>query len=122
MAMARHRHRRKIQTPMRLLYSVRTPGDIFYKQELELLANAQDGFEVVYTFTQTAPKDWQGFKGRVDRQMLAKVIFSQHPESPAFVCGPTPFVEAVSKALVTLGLAPALVKTERFGPTGTGAG
>ena len=35
-----------------------------------------------------------------------------------YVCGPTPFVEAVADALVGLGHAPASVKTERFGPTG----
>jgi ferredoxin-NADP reductase len=35
-----------------------------------------------------------------------------------FVCGPTSFVEAVAETLVTLGHDPALVKTERFGPTG----
>jgi len=36
----------------------------------------------------------------------------------AFVCGPTPFVEAVASGLVQLGHVPARVKTERFGPTG----
>jgi ferredoxin-NADP reductase len=35
-----------------------------------------------------------------------------------FVCGPTPFVEAVADALVGLGHEAALVHTERFGPTG----
>jgi ferredoxin-NADP reductase len=35
-----------------------------------------------------------------------------------YVCGPTPFVEAVAEALVTLGHEPARIKTERFGPTG----
>ena len=36
----------------------------------------------------------------------------------AFVCGPTPFVEAVASGLVELGHEPARIKTERFGPTG----
>ena len=35
-----------------------------------------------------------------------------------FVCGPTPFVEAVANALTALGHDPARIKTERFGPTG----
>jgi ferredoxin-NADP reductase len=35
-----------------------------------------------------------------------------------FVCGPTPFVEAVAEALVGLGHEPSRIKTERFGPTG----
>jgi ferredoxin-NADP reductase len=122
MAMARHRHRRNIPTPMRLLYSVRSPDEILYSAELEQLAKAQDGFEVVYTFTQSAPKGWTGFARRVDNQILAEVVFSQHEDSSAFVCGPTPFVEAVSKVLVRLGYMPGHVKTERFGPTGTRPG
>ena len=40
------------------------------------------------------------------------------PGAFAFVCGPTGFVEAVAELLVGLGLDPARVRTERFGPTG----
>jgi len=36
----------------------------------------------------------------------------------SYVCGPTPFVEAVADALVQLGHEPHRIKTERFGPTG----
>jgi ferredoxin-NADP reductase len=36
----------------------------------------------------------------------------------AFICGPTPFVEAVADALVALGHGAAAIHTERFGPTG----
>ena len=35
-----------------------------------------------------------------------------------YVCGPTPFVEEAARLLVELGHEPALVHTERFGPTG----
>jgi ferredoxin-NADP reductase len=35
-----------------------------------------------------------------------------------YVCGPTPFVEAVANALVGVGHEPHEIKTERFGPTG----
>ncbi|MGH9280523.1 MAG: oxidoreductase, partial [Acidimicrobiales bacterium] len=35
-----------------------------------------------------------------------------------YVCGPTPFVEAVADDLVALGHPPEMVRTERFGPTG----
>ena len=36
-----------------------------------------------------------------------------------YVCGPTPFVEAVAEELVRLGHQPQDIKTERFGPTGS---
>jgi len=37
----------------------------------------------------------------------------------AFVCGPTPLVESVAEGLVSLGLTPGQVRTERFGPSGS---
>ena len=50
--------------------------------------------------------------------MLAEVAWPPSERPRVFVCGPTPLVEAVAAALVDLGHDPALVKTERFGPTG----
>jgi ferredoxin-NADP reductase len=103
---------------MRLLYSARSQDDILYRAELDKMAAAGDGFEVVYTFTRAAPPSWTGYHRRVDGQMLADVSFDERMSSPAFVCGPTPFVEAAAQSLVLLGHAPGRVKTERFGPTG----
>jgi ferredoxin-NADP reductase len=118
MSMVRHRARRSVRTRMRLLYSARFEEDVLYRSELDHLAATGDGFDVVYTFTRTSPPGWTGYQRRVDGQMLADVSFPERLSSPAFVCGPTPFVEAVSKNLVLLGHPPGRVKTERFGPTG----
>jgi ferredoxin-NADP reductase len=118
MSMARHRKRRSIRTRMRMLYSARTEDDVLYRAELDELAAANDGFEVVYTFTRNAPPDWTGYHRRIDGQMLADVTFPERQQSPAFVCGPTPFVETAAMSLVLLGHPAGRVKTERFGPTG----
>jgi ferredoxin-NADP reductase len=50
--------------------------------------------------------------------MLAEVAWPAGPAPLAFVCGPTPFVETVAEALVSLGYGQQQVKTERFGGTG----
>jgi ferredoxin-NADP reductase len=50
--------------------------------------------------------------------MLAEVGPSLAELPGVYVCGPTPFVEAVAEALVQLGHELHRVKTERFGPTG----
>jgi ferredoxin-NADP reductase len=118
MAMARHRARRSLSTRMRLLYSARTEDDIVYRDELGQLAARGDGFEVVYTLTRAVPPGWSGYRRRVDGPMLAEVTWPERHASPAFVCGPTPFVESVASSLVLLGHPPGRVKTERFGPTG----
>jgi len=53
--------------------------------------------------------------------MLAEIAWPSSERPHVFVCGPTPLVEAAATALVELGHDPALVKTERFGPTGGSA-
>jgi ferredoxin-NADP reductase len=50
--------------------------------------------------------------------MLEEVALGQGEHPQVYVCGPTPFVEAVSSELVQLGHEPARIKTERFGPMG----
>jgi ferredoxin-NADP reductase len=73
---------------------------------------------LVPTLTQSLPPGWTGYARRVDAEMLAEVGPSPAELPRVYVCGPTPFVEAVAEALVQLGHEPRGVKTERFGPTG----
>jgi ferredoxin-NADP reductase len=114
MAMARQRAADGDRVPTRMLYSARTWDDIIYRDELQRLGG--EGFDVLYTLTREQPLGWTGYGRRVDRELLAEVV----PVDLAltFVCGPTPFVEAVAEALVGLGHEPSRIKTERFGPTG----
>jgi ferredoxin-NADP reductase len=41
------------------------------------------------------------------------------PDQVAFVCGSAAFAEAASQLLVGMGMAPAAIRVERFGPSGT---
>jgi ferredoxin-NADP reductase len=118
MAMIRHRTAVGSEVPVRLLYSSRSYEEIIYRKELEDLA-AQDGsLEVIHTLTRSRTQDWSGYDRRIDAEILAEVAWPPDESSLAFVCGPTPFVEAVGTALVGLGHDPVRVKTERFGATG----
>ena len=97
--------------PARLIYSARTLEDVIYRDELEAL-----GDDVVLTLTR---EQRDGIRsGRVDADLLREAGFAPAQEPRIFVCGPTPFVEAVASELVELGHPPERVKTERFGPTG----
>jgi ferredoxin-NADP reductase len=118
MAMLRHRHAVASHVPARLLVSARGADDVLYSAELAELAEADDGFELLATLTRDVPPGWTGFTRRVDREMLEEVAWSPTELARTYVCGPTGFVEAAAEALVGLGHDPALVKTERFGPTG----
>jgi ferredoxin-NADP reductase len=118
MAMVRHRAAVGSRADMRLLVSARELEAVLYREELERLASARDGLSITYTLTRAVPERWDGFARRVDAAMLEAVGPPAGSDPRAFVCGPTPFVEAVADALVGLGHAAALVHTERFGPTG----
>jgi len=126
MAMMRHRDRALAKVdmgtrhslPVRLLYSSRRWADVIYRDELARLAEKDPTIEVTHTLTREQPDGWTGFKRRIDREMLEAVAWPPSEQPRVFVCGPTPLVEAVANNLVELGHQPALVKTERFGPTG----
>ena len=50
--------------------------------------------------------------------MLAEVDRRGRALTPlVYICGPTLLVEAAANGLVALGVPPAQVRTERFGPT-----
>ena len=118
MAMLRHRAAGPSRVPTRLLYSARSLEEVIYRSELDDLVQAGAGLEVFITLTRVRPPHWTGYERRVDRQMLSEVAWPPEHRPLTFVCGPTPFVEAVAESLVSLGHEADRVKTERFGPTG----
>jgi len=116
MAMVRHRVAAGAEVPTTLLFSSRGWDDVIYRDELEGLET--NGLRVVHTLTRSHPDDWIGYSRRVDPEMLRELGPAPEERPQVYVCGPTPFVEAVAKALVDLGHEPVGIRTERFGPTG----
>ena len=119
MAMLRHRAARHAPIPARLLYSCRSEDEVIYRTELDRLIESDGLLEVVLTFTRVAPPGWSGYRRRIDRAMLDEVARPLGNDVRSYVCGPTLLVEAVSDALVGMGLPPERIRTERFGPTGS---
>jgi ferredoxin-NADP reductase len=109
MAMLRHRRRTEPESPMRLVYSVRTAEDVIYADEL--------GEDAVLTFTRESPAGWTGHTGRIDARLIAS---DGAPDSAttAFICGSNGFVESASRLALEAGFEPRRIRTERFGPTG----
>ena len=118
MAIVRHRARIGSSVPCTLLYSSRAPTDVIYGAELRTLATRNDGLRVVHTLTREQPPNWTGYSRRIDADMLTQVLAGTGKDASVFVCGPTPLVESAASGLVSLGLAPSQVRTERFGPSG----
>jgi ferredoxin-NADP reductase len=119
MAMVRTRVANASPTPMRLVYSTRTPDTVLYGDELRRLAERDPTLRVDLVYTRRAPEGWKGPVGRLDGARLATLAWPPADRPACFVCGPTGFVEAVADLLVDRGYAPGQIKTERFGPTGS---
>jgi ferredoxin-NADP reductase len=116
MAMLRHRAARGSDVEARLLLSARSHEDVFYRDELAALDPT--GLTVQITLTREQPDGWDGLAGRVDAAKLAAIAPALDERPRIFVCGPTPFVEAVASLLVDAGYDPGSIHAERFGPTG----
>ena len=116
MSMLRHRHATARDVPAILLYSSRSFEDIIYREELEQLAAAEQ-IGVFHTLTRSRPDGWTGYARRIDQPMLEAGLSQLDGAPHAYVCGPTPLVEAVASKLVDLNLSPDRIRTERFGPS-----
>lgn len=118
MSMLRTRAEAGLRTPATLLYSSKTADRIIYRDELEALHRRGDGLSVAHTLTRGAPVGWKGGIGRIGRVMLTRQGIPSGDGPRTYICGPTPFVEAVVDHLLANGHDGSNIKTERFGPTG----
>jgi ferredoxin-NADP reductase len=118
MAMIRWHGSTKSAAPFRLLYSVREPGSVFYRDELQRRSENDRSLALTYAYTRTTPKDWQRPPGRIDASFVAEAAWPSKLVPTCYVCGPTPFVENAAAFLSACGNGADKIKTERFGPTG----
>jgi ferredoxin-NADP reductase len=118
MAMIRTREAAGSRAPFRLVYSVRSPGDVLYAEELAARQRRGDGLDVTYVYTRTTPPRWPVPPGRISTGVLTPPGWTPDRKPAVFVCGPTGFVEAAANLLTGAGHDPGVIKTERFGPTG----
>ena len=126
MAMLRHRARARRMSgewtdhlgSARLLYSSQSWDRIIYRDELARMAKADPSLEVTHTLTREAPPGWKGYHRRIDLAMLRDVASRRFERPHTYICGPSAMVDETRNLLADLGHDPALIFTERFGPTG----
>ena len=104
--------------PFRLLYSVREPQAVFYREELRALSDHDRSVNLTYAYTRVAPKDWPRPPSRIDAALIANTTWPSNLVPTCYVCGPTSFVESVTGFLSASGNSSEKIRTERFGPTG----
>jgi ferredoxin-NADP reductase len=100
--------------PMQLLYSLRTPDDAFFRDEL---SQPSATARTTWHYTRTVPSGWSRSAGRLTADDLRNETLPPEQVPLTYICGPTGFVETVSHALTSLGHAADNIRTERFGGT-----
>jgi ferredoxin-NADP reductase len=102
----------------RLVYSVRSPADVYYAEELAQLEHDCDWLQVSVIYTRMAAPETARPPGRIGVGDLA--VPGRPPDDllRTYVCGPTGFVESVTTKLIGQGHRPSAIRTERFGPSG----
>lgn len=97
------------------IYSARTPGDIIFREELELMAARYPNFKLAMTTTQLgAGEVWPGYRGRLNEFMLTSVA-PDFQERTVYVCGPDNFMQAVKTMLEKLDFPMQNYYQESFG-------
>ena len=112
--MAEYAADKKLQTPVRLLYSNRTRDEIAYSSELEELEQSNPKFIVFHTLTgENVSKDWEGLRGRINAEYLLKA--SEGLEQPNYyLCGTPGLVSACFDLLHHMGVSEEDVNYEVF--------
>ena len=99
--------------PCTLVYADRDPSQIVHRDELEALGQ-RPGTNVIYVYD-APPDDWTGEAGHIDAALLSRNFDAAALGNWVFVlCGPPPMLDAVEDALISLGVAPDRILSERF--------
>jgi ferredoxin-NADP reductase len=106
MAMLRSRRLSHPDVPARMLFSVRSPDELIFADEL--------GPETTVVYTRQTPDGSGRPAGRITPADIAAVAFDS---GPAYVCGSSGFVETAARLLVGAGYDASRIKLERYGPS-----
>jgi len=116
MAIARERMAHAPGVEVCFASSARTWDDHLYRDELIGIEESDPRFRLVLASTRDRARRSGDLDRRFDATTL-RALVANMPAAPrlAYVCGSNPFVETVAAALVASGLAPSIIRTERYG-------
>ncbi|MGQ0446281.1 MAG: 2Fe-2S iron-sulfur cluster-binding protein [Beijerinckiaceae bacterium] len=97
-----------------LILGFRNPGDYLFREEIATLQSRNSRLQVAVTMSDPKDEDWHGPRGHIDQAFLASAI-PNIATKRVHLCGPPAMMEAVTGALIGLGMPPRLIKKEAFG-------
>jgi ferredoxin-NADP reductase/DMSO/TMAO reductase YedYZ heme-binding membrane subunit len=112
MAIARYLTDRGWPGHVHFVFSVRTPADVIFADELAELARRHPTFHLCIVATR-AGDDWTGARGRVTAELLHREV-PDLARTPVYLCGPEPMMEAMRALLAGEGVPADAIHTEAF--------
>ncbi|MDR6952134.1 ferredoxin-NADP reductase [Ancylobacter sp. 3268] len=115
MSMARSFHDLAEPRDLVFVHAARSPVDIVFRAELELMARNQPGhFRFAPVCEADSPfEPWHGLRGRLNLGLLSHIA-PDYKQREIFVCGPSPFMAAVREMLKAAGFDMARHHEESF--------
>ncbi len=104
---------RKLNTDILLVYSSRTEEDIAFKKELDYWRSLNGNLKIIYTVTDSLPKDESCYFSPINRDLLVWKT-DDLKERLLFIFGPPQMVEAMRNLALELGCQKENIKTEQF--------
>src|SRR5512141_531715 len=99
--MLRHGVATEPSRPIALVYSVRTPDDLAFRDELAVISRRHPQVRIGIAVTQGPASDrWH--RGRITAS-LVRAYASNLPHSLAYICGPQPMIDAMTALMGELG-------------------
>lgn len=115
MSIIRYCNDKKLQNKIKFIYSVKTPENIVFNEELKQIKEQNKNFNYLVTITRSKPEhNWQGRTGRIDSDLLKQNIVDIE-NSLYFLCGPLEFVKSAIAMLESLGAKKEQIKTDIWG-------
>jgi glycine betaine catabolism B len=103
MSMSRAHHELSEDRDIVFVHSARTPDDIIFARELDLIASNQTNFRTAFVCERVGTRsNWHGVTGFLSLPLL-KLIAPDFMEREIFTCGPAPYMKAVRDLLAEGG-------------------
>lgn len=101
---------------VKMLLSFKSPADIIFRKELEMISARHSRLQVGVTVTSgwRGTESWTGFTGRITSQMIG-ILVPDLVERHVFMCGPEPFAQDLTDILRGMGFDLAKLHSESFG-------
>jgi ferredoxin-NADP reductase len=114
MSMSRAFHDLGVDRNVVFVHSARTPSDVIFSRELQLMARHNPNFRHAVICEKAGSElDWHGFLGFLNLTML-ETIAPDFREREIFTCGPAPYMKAVRDMLTNAGFDFARYHEESF--------